>query len=151
MRVSARADYAVRALVELAAAGDVLLRAEDVAARQSIPLRFLQGILRDLRAAGLVRSTPGPGGGSRLARPADAVTLADVLRAVDGPLSAVHAQRPEELDPPGVAAPLREVWTAVRASLREVLEGVTLADVVTGTLPDAVTSRTSSPEAWLPR
>ena len=150
MRVSAKTDYALRAAVELAAAaGDGPVKGERLATSQSIPLRFLENILLQLRHAGIVESRRGAEGGYRLARPAAEITLADVIRAIDGPLAGVSGQRPETLDFKGRSEPLREVWVAVRASLRGVLEHVTLADVAAGELPDHVQTLTSEPEAWV--
>lgn len=151
MRVSARADYALRASLELAAAPDGRRKAEQIAASQGIPLKFLEAILADLRHAGLVASQRGGQGGYWLARPGEEITLADVIRAVDGPLANVRGSRPEQLAYPGNAAVLREVWVAVRASLRAVLESVTLADAARGELPPEVAALSRNPDAWLPR
>ena len=151
MRVSAKADYAIRALVELAAAGDGPVKAERIAQAQEIPLKFLENIMADLRQAGLVRSQRGTDGGYWLARPAAEVNLAQVIRAVEGPLANVRGRRPEEVEYGGSSAGLREVWIAVRASLRAVLEQVTLADVASGELPASVAALTASDDAWLPR
>ena len=129
MRISARADYAVRAAVVLAAAGDGPTKGEAIAQAQSIPLKFLENILGDLRHAGLVRSQRGADGGYWLGRPAGDITVADVIRAVEGPLASVRGGPPEEVDYQGAAEPLQQVWIAVRASLRSVVERVTLADV----------------------
>jgi Rrf2 family protein len=150
VRVSAKADYAIRALVELAAAGDGPVKAERIAQAQEIPLKFLENIMADLRQAGLVRSQRGTEGGYWLARPAAEVNLAQVIRAVEGPLANVRGRRPEEVEYAGSAAGLREVWIAVRASLRAVLEQVTLADVARGELPEEVARMTTEPDAWLP-
>ena len=147
MRVSAKADYAIRAMIELAGSGDGPLKAERIAQAQSIPLKFLENIMVDLRRAGLVRSQRGTEGGYWLARPADTITLADVIRAVEGPLADVRGRGAEEL-PEG---PLRDVWVAVRASLRSVLEGVTLADVASGSLPPVVDELTATDDAWVRR
>ena len=139
MRVSARADYAVRATAALAAlesGGPV--KAIDIAEDQQIPVKFLQGVLTELRIARIVRSTRGPDGGFMLARPAGEITLADVFRAIDGPLINVRDESLTDLDYPGAAALLREVWMAARSSLRNVLEQVTLADLAAGVLPDNV-------------
>ena len=151
MRVSAKTDYAIRAALELAAAPDEKpVKGERIATAQAIPLRFLENILMQLRHAGLVESRRGADGGYRLARPAGEVTLADVIRAIDGPLAGVSGVRPESLGFSGVAEPMREVWIAVRASLRSVLEGVTLADVVAGELPVHVRSMLGDEDAWVP-
>jgi Rrf2 family protein len=150
MRTTAKADYAVRAAVELAAAGE-LLTAEQVAQAQSIPVNFLENILRDLRRAGIVESRRGQAGGYVLARPADEISVADVIRAVEGPLADVRGQAPESLDYPGSAAKLRDVWVALRANVRGVLEQVTLADVARGELPPPVEELTRDDDAWLRR
>ena len=150
VRVSAKADYAVRAAVELAAAGDGPLKGDRIAEAQGIPSNFLENILVDLRNAGLVASRRGADGGYWLARPADEVTLADVIRAVDGPLANVRGVRSEQVEYAGKAEPLRDVWVAVRASLRAVLEGVTLADLATGELPEHVRALAADPDAWAP-
>ena len=153
MRVSAKVDYAVRACVELAAAqaGDEPSRpvkAEALARAQDIPAPFLENILQGLRQAGIVESRRGPEGGHLLARPAAEITLADVIRAIDGPLAGVNGRRPDEIEFTGTAEPLREVWIAVRASVRRVLEEVTLADVAAGAIPARVTALTADPGAW---
>jgi Rrf2 family protein len=151
VRVSAKADYALRACVELAAGGgDGAIKGERIAQAQEVPLKFLENILGDLRHAGLVRSQRGVEGGYWLARPAEEITLADVIRAVEGPLANVRGVRPESIEYAGSATPLREVWVAVRASLRSVLEEVTLADVAQGDLPSAIRELVADPEAWAP-
>jgi Rrf2 family protein len=150
MRVSAKADYAIRAMVELAAAGEGPVKAERISQGQEIPIKFLENIMSDLRNAGLVRSQRGIDGGYWLARPAAEINLAQVIRAVDGPLANVRGHRSEEVSYAGAAEPLREVWVAVRASLRRVLEAVTLADIASGELPPEVTALTSDAEAWRP-
>ena len=149
MRLSAKADYAIRAAAELAAAGEGPVKGERLAAAQEIPPKFLENILLDLNHAGLVRSQRGAEGGYWLARPADEITLADVIRAVDGPLAYVRGNRPEALAYRGAAEGLRDVWVALRASLRGVLESVTLADLAAGELPEAVTQLTNDPDAWV--
>jgi Rrf2 family protein len=148
MRVSAKADYAVRAAVELAAAGEGPLKGDRIAEAQEIPSNFLENILSDLRNAGIVMSRRGADGGYWLARPADEVSIADVIRAVDGPLANVRGVRPAQLEFPGKAEKLRDVWVAVRANLRDVLENVTLADVAKGDLPEHVVALAAAPEAW---
>jgi Rrf2 family protein len=150
VRVSAKADYAVRAAVELAAAGDGPLKGDRIAQAQQIPSNFLENILSDLRNAGLVASRRGADGGYWLARPAGEVTVADEIRAVDGPLANVRGVRSEQVEYAGTAEPLRDVWVAVRASLRSVLEGVTLADLARGELPDHVRALADDPDAWSP-
>jgi len=151
MRVSAKADYAIRATVELAAAGPGPVKGDRLAQAQEIPSNFLENILVDLRNAGLVASKRGADGGYWLARPAGEITLADVIRAVDGPLANVRGVRPEALAFDGFAEPLRDVWVAVRASLRSVLERVTLADLAAGELPASVRALAADPDAWAPR
>jgi len=151
VRISAKADYAVRAMAELAAAEPGQpIKAEALAASQDIPRNFLDNILSELRSAGLVRTLRGPEGGSMLGRPAKEITLAEVLRAVEGPLAAVRGVRPEELEYPGAATRLPEVWVALRANLRGVLEGVTLADLANGKLPGGIARLAKNPDAWLP-
>jgi Rrf2 family protein len=150
VRLSAKADYAIRAAVELAAHTDTNLKADRIAAAQEIPLRFLEHILLDLKHAQLVDSRRGAEGGYRLARPPDEVTLADVIRAVEGPLANVRGARPETLEFTGSAESLREVFVALRASIRAVLERVTLADVASGELPDVVHELTGDADAWSP-
>lgn len=151
VRVSAKADYAVRAAVELAAAGDEPLTAEIVAHRQQIPVQFLQKIFHELRRARLVSSQRGPDGGHRLARPPEEITVADIIRAVEGPLAVVRGQPPETLRYDGAAAPLQEVWIALRTNLRAVLEGVTLADLATAHLPRRIATLALNPESWVTR
>ena len=151
MRISARADYAVRAAVELAAAGEGPTKGDAIARAQGIPLKFLENILGDLRHAGIVRSQGGADGGYWLARPADQVTVADVIRAVEGPLASVRGGPPEHVAYAGAAESLASVWIAVRASLRSVVERVTLADVAAGTLPARVAKLADDPEAWVTR
>jgi Rrf2 family protein len=153
VKVSAKADYAVRAAAELAAAqaSDRLLRAEAIATAQGIPQRFLENILSDLRHAGIVQSQRGAEGGHRLNRPAADVSVADIIRAVDGPLAAVRGERPESVRYSGPAEPLQRVWIALRKNLREVVEHVTLADLASGTLPSSVDALADDPEAWTTR
>ena len=152
MRISAKAEYAVRAAVELAAAtGDKPVKAERLASAQEIPLNFLENIPGELRHAGVVRSQRGAEGGFRLARPASEVTIADVIRAVDGPLASVRGGPPESVAYVGAAEPLTNVWIAVRASLRGVLERVTLADLAADKLPAHVRKLAEDPEAWVTR
>ncbi len=148
MHVTARGDYAVRAAVELAAANGETRRVSDIAAAQDIPARFLENILLALRRSGLVQSRRGADGGFKLARPAESITLANVLRAVEGPLANVQGVPPDQVEYEGSATPLRDVWVAVRASLRVVLERITLADVVSGTLPPDLAELIAKPEAW---
>jgi Rrf2 family protein len=148
VRVSARADYAVRALSELAASQGDSMTAESIARAQGVPLKFLLGILGELRRAGLVRSQRGPAGGYLLDRDPASITIADVMRAVDGPLASVQDAKPEDVSYPGPAAKLQDVWIAVRASLRLVLEKVTIADLLAGELPASVQELTRSEDAW---
>jgi Rrf2 family protein len=150
MRVSAKADYAVRAALQLATAGEGPLKGETIAEAQEIPLRFLENILAELRHAGLVQSQRGAEGGYWLSRKPSEVKIADIIRAVEGPLASVRSERPEELDYQGVAEPLRDVWIALRANIREVLEVVTLADVVERDLPPSVVKLTKGDEVWEP-
>jgi Rrf2 family protein len=151
VKISAKADYAVRAAAELAAADERLLKGEAIATAQGIPQHFLENILSDLRHAGLVKSQRGADGGYRLARPAAEVTVADVIRAVEGPLAAVRGEAPEDVGYTGAAAPLQEVWIALRASLRSVVEHVTLADLATGRLPADVARLARDPDARVRR
>lgn len=150
MRVSAKADYAVRALVELAAANaseQVPAKGELIAATQAIPMRFLENILAELRVHGLVHSRRGSDGGYWLARAPSEITLAEVIRAVEGPLATVRGESPDEIEYPAGCEPLRDVWLALRANVRGVLESVTLADVVAGELPAPVPALSQRPEA----
>ena len=152
MRISAKADYAVRAVVELAAAeGDKPVKAERVATAQEIPLNFLENILGELRHAGIVRSHRGAEGGFRLAKPATEVTVADVIRAVEGPLASVRGGPPEDAQYAGAATTLPRVWIAVRANLRRVVENVTIADIANSKLPRSVEKLTEHPGAWVTR
>ena len=152
MRISAKADYAVRAAIELAAAtDDKPVKAERIATNQEIPLNFLENILGELRHAGIVRSHRGADGGFRLARPAADVTVADIIRAVDGPLATVRGGPPEDSVYGGAASALPRVWIAVRKNLRSVVEHVTLADVASGRLPAKIERLANDPEAWVTR
>lgn len=136
VRISAKSDYAIRAMAELATAwGEGSVKAEDIAIAQDIPLNFLLGILRELRNGQLVRSVRGREGGYLLSRAPQEIALADIIRVVDGPLANVRDLSLSELSYPGAAASLRDVWMAVRGSLREVLENVTIADLAAGRLP----------------
>jgi Rrf2 family protein len=152
MQVSARADYALRAASELARAkaeGMGSVKGERIAAAQGIPKKFMENILLDLKHHGLVRTQRGASGGYWLAVPADEITLADVIRAVEGPLANVRGEWPEAVEYTGAAEKLQEVWIAVRANLRAVLETVTLADLVEGSLPPVVEDLTRNPDAWV--
>ncbi|MER5856760.1 RrF2 family transcriptional regulator [Streptomyces sp. NPDC059688] len=149
MRISARADYAVRAVLELAVRqGNGPVKAEEIAAVQDIPHKFLEGILGDLRRAGVVDSRRGGGGGYRLARDAAAITVADVVRAVDGPIVSVRGERPTSLSYTGTAQPLLPLWIALRANVRRILEGVTVADLAADALPEPVRALAAEPAAW---
>ena len=152
VRISAKADYAVRAAIELAVAGDERpTKGDAVAQAQGIPLKFLENILADMRHAGLVTSRRGAEGGYWLARPPEEITVADIIRAVEGPLASVRGGRPEDVDYAGSAEPLQKVWIGVRASLRSVVEHVTLADLATGKLPKDIEALAKAPEAWVTR
>lgn len=150
MQISAKADYAMRALLALAACErDALVKGEALAASQNLPRKFLENIMLELRRAGIVTSHRGAEGGYRLARPPAKISLADVMRAVDGPLAEVRGLRPETTSYIGAAEHLQEVWVAVRASLRAVLESVSLADVVDGKLPKMVEALAKDPDSWV--
>lgn len=151
MRLSARADYALRAAIELAASGSGHVTSDQLAKAQQIPAKFLEAILTQLRRAGLVRSQRGPDGGFWLARPASEIALADIIRAIDGPLLGVRGERPEDLGYIGAAEPLQTVWIALRANERAILEEVTLAHVVTGDLPESVRRLAGLPGSWQTR
>jgi Rrf2 family protein len=154
VRIPAKVDYAIRALAELAVAGDGPVKAEQIADAQDIPLNFLRDIMRELRHDRIVRSLRGPDGGFALARPADQISLADIFRAVDGPLAEVRDQSLSAMSYHGPAAELPVVWMAVRAGLRRVLEGTTIADLAAGELPTSVTDladeyRTDTEARWV--
>ncbi len=152
MRVSAKADYAVRAMIELAgSAEDTPVKGDLIADAQRIPVRFLENILAELRHAGLVHSRRGADGGYWLARPADRIALADIIRAVDGPLATVRGAPADELDYDGALRPLQQVWIALRANIRQILEAVSLADVAEGELPEQVRGIASQPDVWRTR
>jgi Rrf2 family protein len=148
MRISAKEDYAIRAVVELAAAGGAMVKREQIAERQGIPAPFLENILLELRRNELVDALRGPDGGFRLARPAAEIAVADVIRAVSGPLATVRGQRPTAVDYTGSAEALQELWIALRASIRTVLETVTVADLASGRLPARVRKLAATPTAW---
>ena len=150
MQIPAKADYAIRALLTLAAS-EVSVSAEHLAQEQSLPAKFLGAILSDLRRGGLVTSQRGPEGGFKLAKDPDAIMIADILRVVSGPMAGVRGMRPETLVYEGEATHLKEVWIAVRGALREVLEHVTLGQVLRGELPTSVTRFTSDPDSWATR
>ena len=151
MRLSAKADYAVRAAVELAAAPDGPVKGEAIAATQGISLKFLENILAELRRSGIVASRRGSEGGYWLAKPAAEISVADVMRAVEGPLASVRGEAPERVAYEGAAQALPRVWIALRGSLRTVLERVTLADVVSGDLPPEIERLAGDPDAWVTR
>ena len=151
MRISARADYALRAAAELAAAGGGPVKGDALATAQSIPAKFLENILADLRHARLVRSQRGSDGGYWLAQPAEDITLADVIRAVEGPLAAVRGEAPEDVEYPGPAKDLQDIWIAVRAAVRGVVEHVTLADLASGNLPEEIRAMGQDPDARIRR
>jgi Rrf2 family protein len=149
MRISAKADYAVRAALELAAAPDgEPVKGEHLADAQDIPLQFLEHILLELKHARLIRAKRGARGGYWLARPPDDITIAEVIRAVEGPLANIQDSAPEDTAYPGPAEKLQDVWVAVRANLRAVLEQVTLADVRDDTLPEPIGQLVADPDAW---
>jgi Rrf2 family protein len=148
VRVTAKVDYAVRALLELAVADDGPVKGERIAQAQEIPLKFLENILIDLRHANIVRAQRGAEGGYWLARPASDVTLGEIIRAVEGPLASVRGEPPEDVSYTGAAENLRTVWVAVRASLRSVVDELTLADVVADRLPARIRRLTETPDAW---
>ena len=150
MQIPAKTEYAIRALLTLAAS-DISVSAEHLAQEQDLPAKFLGAILSDLRRGGLVTSQRGPEGGFRLARPADQLTVADIIRAVEGPLASVRGGPPEDSEYTGAAEALLRVWIAVRANLRKVVEHVTVADVAGGRLPKAVDKLAEDPEAWTTR
>jgi len=150
MQIPAKADYAIRALLTLAAS-TTSVSAEHLAQQQELPAKFLGAILSDLRRGGLVWSQRGPEGGFRLALDPDTIMIADILRIVSGPLAGVRGMRPETLHYGGEATHLQDVWIAMRATLREVLEHVTLGQVLRGDLPDGITRFSSNPDAWITR
>ena len=151
MRISAKVDYAVRAALELAASGGEPVKGEAIADAQGIPLKFLENILGELKHTGIVASRRGAQGGYWLAKDADDVSLADIVRAVEGPLATVRGQGPESLSYKGEAEPLQKVWIALRANIREVMEDTSLADVVGGKLPSEVRELSEPAEAWSQR
>ena len=152
MRISAKADYAVRAALELAAAPDgEPVKGEQLAKAQDIPLQFLEHILLELKHARLIKAKRGYKGGYWLDRPPEEITLADVIRAVEGPLANIHESAPEDLHYAGPAEKLRDVWVAVRANLRAILESITLAEIANGDLPWRIDAILQNPEAWIKR
>jgi Rrf2 family protein len=151
VRVSAKADYAVRAAVELAASDHLPTKADEIATNQAIPLTFLVKILHELRMAGLIRTQRGPDGGHELARPAGEISVADILRAVEGPLAEVRGAPPESLRYAGSAEPLQRVWIALRTNMRSVLESVSLADIAGDSLPGEVDTLADNRDSWVTR
>lgn len=151
MRISAKADYAVRAAIELARSEGGPTKGTRIATAQAIPLKFLENILIDMRHAGLVRSQRGAEGGYWLARPPAEISVADIIRAVEGPLASVRGERPEDIDYPEGAESLQRAWIAVRASLRSVAENVSLADLAAGKLPPRIEKLAADPESWARR
>ncbi|MEZ5137078.1 MAG: Rrf2 family transcriptional regulator [Acidimicrobiales bacterium] len=154
MRVTAKVDYAVRAAVELARVGassSAPAKGDRVAEEQAIPLKYLENILGSLRRAGIVASQRGAEGGYWLARPPAEITVADIIRAVEGPLADVRGERPERVEYPPATAVLQPMWIAVRANLRDVLDAVTVADLEAGALPPHVQALADRPDAWDPR
>jgi Rrf2 family protein len=151
VRISAKADYAVRAAIELATAGEDPVKGDAIAEAQGIPLKFLENILGELKHAGLVASRRGAHGGYWLAKPAGEIALADIVRAVEGPLATVRGQGPEQLEYKGAAKPLQLVWVALRTNIREVMDKVTLEDLVADELPASVLELSEPAEAWSPR
>lgn len=149
MRVTAKAEYAVRAVMELAAGGGGPVKRDRIVAAQAIPPKFLENILSELRHAGLVESQRGSEGGYWLAQKPEEITVADVMRAVEGPLASVRSSRPETLEYEGLAEPLQYVWIALRSTMRSVLDKVTIADLVSGDLPKEVLAMTKDPDAWV--
>jgi Rrf2 family protein len=152
LQVSAKTDYALRAAAELARAASEEsgpVKGEWISEAQRIPKKFMENILHDLKRAGIVRTRRGASGGYWLARPAEEISLAEVIRAVEGPLANVRGEWPEAVEYPGAAEALKDVWIAVRANLRAVLESVTLADIAEGNLPKTVIILTQDPEAWV--
>jgi Rrf2 family protein len=148
VRISAKADYAMRALLELAASDQELMKGDDLAERQGIPIKFLEKIMSDLKLAGIVSSQRGADGGYALVRKPDEVTLAEVLRAIEGPIAIVRDTRPESLEYEGPAEGLQSAWVALRSSMRIVLETLTLADILDREFPEPVASMLADDGAW---
>ncbi|NKY50034.1 RrF2 family transcriptional regulator [Nocardia vermiculata] len=151
MHVTAKVDYAVRMLLEIARTQPHSVKSEIIATAQGISPKVLESLAAELRRADLVVSRRGPDGGYRLARPAEQISVADVIRAVEGPLASVRGQRPEDVVYSGVAEPLQRVWIALRVNIRVVLEQVSIADIATGELPDFITDLVRDPGAWTRR
>jgi Rrf2 family protein len=151
VQISAKSDYAIRALLNLAAHEPDLVKVDVIVREQGLPRKFVEAILGELRRSSIVRSQRGAEGGYALARPSSEITLGSVIRAVDGPLAEVRGLRPHETTYEGVAEHLPAVWIAVRTSLRKVLDETTLAQVLSGKLPSSVRRLVDEPDAWLPR
>ncbi|MBB2890210.1 Rrf2 family transcriptional regulator [Flexivirga oryzae] len=151
MQISAKSEYAVRALLELAVREPELVKADTIVASQDLPRKFVESILSELRRAGLVRSVRGADGGYGLTRPASQITVGAVMRAVDGPLAEVRGLRPHETTYEGTAEHLPEVWIALRANVRRILDETSLQQVLTGKLPAHVRRLSENAESWLPR
>lgn len=151
MQISAKTDYAIRALLSLARHEPRLVKVDVVVREQGLPRKFVEAILGELRRAGIVRSQRGVEGGYGLARPADEITLGAVIRAVDGPLAEVRGLRPHETTYEGVAQHLPQLWIAVRSALRSVLDDTTLGQLLRGEFPEHVQRLVDEPDAWLPR
>lgn len=151
MHVTARTDYALRALLALAASDTATATGQELCARQHLPQKFLEAILGDLRRAGLVRTRRGPDGGYTLSRPAADITVGEVVRAVDGPLAVVRGERPEQAVYDGAAEHLGTLWVALRAAVRAVLDEVTLAQLLSGEMPPHVRDLVAAPGAWTSR
>ncbi|MDX6582789.1 MAG: hypothetical protein QOI10_1973 [Solirubrobacterales bacterium] len=149
VRVTAKAEYAVRAVMELAGGEGEPVKRDTIVAAQAIPPKFLENILSELRHAGLVESQRGSEGGYWLALPPEKITVADIMRAVEGPLASVRSSRPETLEYEGLAEPLQYVWVALRTSIRTVLDRVTVADLISGKLPKHVIKMTEDPDSWI--
>lgn len=148
MRISAKTDYALRALIRLAQDWEESISSEDIAATQQIPHKYLEAILSELRRTGFITSLRGPGGGHRLRRPPSQIVVADVIRALNGPLTTVRGECPEDVSYDSPAQSLQLLWIALRVSLRNILENVTLEELATGALPADVLELTKSPDAW---
>jgi Rrf2 family protein len=151
VEISAKSDYAVRALLALAAQAPNLVKIDVVVGEQKLPRKFVEAILGDLRRAGIVRSMRGADGGYALARPATDISIGSVIRAVDGPLAEVRGLRPDEMNYSGLAEHLPGLWVAVRASLRAVLDETSLQQLLTGELPEHVRKMVDDPQSWARR
>lgn len=151
MQVTARVDYAIRALLELAARPDGRATRDELAAAQRIPRRYLEAVLAQLRTTGIVVAQRGSAGGYRLGRPPDEISVADVARAVDGPLALVQGARPERVNYSGASVHLHELWIGLRAAMRSVMESVTIAHLLEGELPPPVRALVDDPDAWQAR